>query len=128
MAAAIIELNSLPDAVRPASKNDDLLPVRRLRLVLVFMCRVEVRRIRFELRGTRVDSLVDGYYSVVGALCSYTVWFRSREECETRVGEAGPFGFAEKLRRQIFQIIGRDLLHQIRNFLHLVQEPRIDVR
>ncbi len=63
VAAAIVELDPLPDAVRPAAQDHDLLPVRRLRLVLGlaeargFVGRIHVGRDRLELGGAAVDPL-----------------------------------------------------------------------
>ncbi len=58
VAAAVVELDSLPDAVGPAAQDDDLLAVGRRRLVLVFVGRVEVRRVALELGGAGVHALV----------------------------------------------------------------------
>ena len=61
--AAIIELDPLPDPVRPAAEDDDLLAVGRLALVLGLaearrlVGRVHVGRLRLELGGAGVDPL-----------------------------------------------------------------------
>ena len=63
MDAAIVELDALADAVRPAAQDDDLLPVGRLRLALrrpmavALVAGIEVGRARFELGGAGVDAL-----------------------------------------------------------------------
>ena len=58
--AAIVELDPLADAVRAAAQHDHLLPVGRRGLALLLVRRVEVGGLRGELRGARVDALVDG--------------------------------------------------------------------
>ena len=59
--AAVVELDPLPDAVRTAAEDDDLALARvGLRLALGLVRRVEVRRVRHELGGARVDARVDG--------------------------------------------------------------------
>ena len=60
VAAAVIELDSLPDAVGTGAENDDLRLVGRRRLVLFVVGRVEIRRHRLELGGAGVDQLEDG--------------------------------------------------------------------
>ncbi len=57
MAAAIIELNSLPDAVRAAAQNDDLLAIGRRRLVLFLVGRVQIRGEALKLGGASIDPL-----------------------------------------------------------------------
>ena len=56
--AAVVELDALPDAVGPAAEDDDLAPRRRRGLALLLVRAVEVRRVRLELGGARVDALV----------------------------------------------------------------------
>ena len=58
--AAVVELNSLADAVGAAPQDDHLLPVGAHRLVLPLVRGVEVRRLRGELAGAGVHRLVDG--------------------------------------------------------------------
>ena len=64
--AAVVELDPLADAVRPAAEDDDLLLRRRPRLDVAprvsradLVGRVEVRRVRLELGGAGVDALED---------------------------------------------------------------------
>ena len=53
--AAVVELDRLPDPVRPRADHDDR-PARRLRALVVALVRdVVVRRPRLELAGARVD-------------------------------------------------------------------------
>ena len=56
--AAVVELDTLSDTVRAAAEDNDLLPVRRRRLVRkrvggIFVRRVEVRGVRLELGRRR---------------------------------------------------------------------------
>src|SRR3546814_21156050 len=65
MAAAIIELDPLPDPVGTTAKNDDFFPVGGLRLVLRFakgrglIGRIHIRGARFKLSGASVEPLED---------------------------------------------------------------------
>ena len=63
MAAAIIELDALPDAVRPAAQNHDLGAVHGLGLVLFLIRRIEIWRERFEFGGAGVHALEHGPYA-----------------------------------------------------------------
>ena len=67
--AAVVELDPLADAVRPAAEDHDLLPRRRVRLALVLVGAVQVRRERLELRGAGVDALVGGLDARARAAC-----------------------------------------------------------
>jgi hypothetical protein len=59
VAAAIIELDPLADAVRTAAENDDpLLVARRRQFVFDFVGAVVIRRVGFELGRTGIDALV----------------------------------------------------------------------
>src|SRR3954466_5781509 len=59
MAAGIVELNALPDAVRAATQNHDLLSIGRGRLAALFIARVHVRRETLELRRAGVNAVID---------------------------------------------------------------------
>ena len=61
VAAAVVELDALPDAVGAAAEDHDLAPVGRVGLALALVRGVEVRRERLELRRAGVDALVDGH-------------------------------------------------------------------
>ena len=65
VAAAVVELDSLPDAIGPAAQDDDLLAIGGRGLVFFFVGRVQVRREALELGGAGVDALVDGAYAVL---------------------------------------------------------------
>ena len=64
MDAAIVELDALPDSVRSAPEDDDLLRLARLRLVLggrasvALVAGVEIGRARRKLGRASVDPLV----------------------------------------------------------------------
>ncbi len=65
--AAVVELEPLPDAVRPAAEDDDLPPRRRIGLALLLVGAVQVGRERLELRRAGIDALVRGDEPVLGA-------------------------------------------------------------
>ncbi len=57
MAAAIIELDSLSDPIRPAPQDDDLLPPAGRGLIFIFVSGVKVRGKRLEFGCAGVHSL-----------------------------------------------------------------------
>ena len=59
MHAAVVELDALPDTVRAAAQDHDLRPIRSDGFVFVFVSRIVVRSIRFELGGARIDGFVN---------------------------------------------------------------------
>src|SRR3546814_11196221 len=77
MAAAIIELDPLPDPVGTTAKNDDFFPVGGLRLVLRFakgrglIGRIHIRGARFKFSAASVAHLAgDGRDSVRDRVCT----------------------------------------------------------
>ncbi len=58
VAAAIVELDSLADAVRTAAEDDHLRARRRLRLALFLARAVHIGRVRLEFRRAGIDPLV----------------------------------------------------------------------
>ncbi len=65
--AAVVELYALPDPVRSAAEDHDLLLVRVARLVLRLVGRVVIRRVGLELGRARIDELEDALYAVLDA-------------------------------------------------------------
>ena len=59
VATAIVKLNSLADAIRPASQNNDLPALGRFCLILSFISGVKVRRIGLKFCCTGVNTFKD---------------------------------------------------------------------
>src|SRR5215470_2780712 len=68
VAAAIVEFNALPDAVRTAAQNHDFGALLRIRLILVFVTRIEIWREGLEFGGAGVDALKNRRNAVARAL------------------------------------------------------------
>src|SRR5436853_1995945 len=68
MATAIIELDSLPDPVRAAAEDDDLLPIAWRRFVFLFVRGIKVWGVGLELCRARVDALIYRYDAEVATL------------------------------------------------------------
>ena len=57
MAAAIIEFDSLPDAVGPAPENGDFRPLAGVGLVFFFVCGIKIRREGLKFGGAGIHAL-----------------------------------------------------------------------
>ena len=57
MHAAIVELNALPNAVRPTTENDDFFHGLGLRFTHPLIGRIQVRRMRHKFGATGIDTL-----------------------------------------------------------------------
>src|SRR5208337_1598746 len=105
MAAAVVELDALSDAVRPAAQDDHFLAISWRCLVLFFVGRVKIGRVAFELRGAGVHALVHGLDTVLVAKLMYFLRraFVAVEPCrgQARVREAHAL--------QLVQSLGIDL-------------------
>ncbi len=132
MAAAIVELDALADAVRPAAEDDDLLAVRRRALVRRVACerrlvgRVHVGRGRGEFRRAGVDALEHRAHVELVALGGGFRLGQAGENRKPGIGKAHGLqrAHAERMRRQA---VGADLGFHVDDAAHLRQEPRIDL-
>ena len=122
--ATVVELNSLPDAVRAAAENDDRLLPRLWRLTLLVVAAVQVRRRRREFTSAGVDHLV-GRDNPQGnpARAGFQLRFTAKIG-ELFVGEAEALHSPKDILVYGSQSgerpLGREQLHQLR------QKPAID--
>ena len=132
VAAAVVKLNSLPDAVGPAAQNDDFLLLGRRGLVFFFVGRVQIRRVAFEFRGAGVHALVDRRDAVL--LAQMPNFFlralavEPPDPGQPPVGEAHALGLAQHLGGNRFHGMLFQLQLHVVNLFELVQEPGIDRR
>src|SRR5271155_129131 len=106
MAATVIELNSLPDAVRSAAEDDDLLLGSGWSFVLIFVGGVHVRRVALELGGACIHKFINGTDAALFAPrrdSSGSSFARcggwNQKSCDLRVTKSHAFGFANKFWR-----------------------------
>ena len=132
MAAAIVELDALADAVGAAAEDDDLLAVGRARLVLGragegrLVGRVHVGGGRGELGGGGVDALIDRVDVERFAQGAHVLGQLAGEFGEPLVGKAHGLDAAQDLG--LFgQAEVADLLFGVDDALDLLEEPHVDV-
>ncbi len=87
MHAAVIELDALPDTIRTAAQNHDLLAVGRIRFALLVIGRVHVSGRSRELGGAGVDALVHRANAHGGALATHAGFIDAEQRRETTIGE-----------------------------------------
>ena len=103
VAAAIVELDALADAVGSRTENHDLRPICWLRFVFFFVRRVEIRCVGFELGATGVDALVNRNQSELFAVGAHFVFASFRQVGEAAIGERGFFECAQKIKWDVLK-------------------------
>ena len=130
VAAAVIEFNSLPDAVGPAAEDDDFLLVGGRGFVFFFVGRIKIRRVAFEFGGAGVHALVDGIDAVLLAQVAdfFLIAFAAQApgSGEAAVGESHALGVAQDCGRDRFHRMLFDFQLHVVNFFELVEEPGVD--
>ena len=127
MAAAVIKLNSLPNTVGPAAQNHDFFFGGRRGFVFLFVGRIEVRGIAFELGSAGVHALVHRLHAEF--LAQMPDFFLSVQPPRPRqppVGETLAFGLTHHLDRHRFHRVLFGLQLHVVDFFELVQEPGIN--
>ncbi len=109
VATAVVELNSLPDAIGAAAENDDFLLICRSGFVFLFVGRIKIRCEAFKLRGASVDALIDRHHAVLLAQVAHLLLpFQAPGGCQPAIGESHALRFpqhlgGDRLHRMLFQ-------------------------
>ena len=132
MTAAVIEFNSLPDAVRTAAQDDDFFLGRWRRFVLFFVSGVEVGRVAFEFGSAGIHSFVNGLDAELLALVANLFLSASAVETpdasEPSIGKSHPLRVAQNFGGKRFHRLLFKLQLHVVNLFELVQKPGIDRR
>src|SRR5689334_13424483 len=129
MAAAVIELNSLADAIGSAAEDNDFLVISRGSLVLFFVGRIEVWGITLKLRSASIHQLEHRLDSVLRAQLpnllrgSHVVPDVPRIS-EPRIGDPHALRLPHQLRRNRIDGMLLNLPLHFGDLSHLLQEPR----
>jgi len=133
MAAAIIELDALADAVRTAAEDHHLLAIGGTRLVIglaverSLVGRIHVGGGRGELGRRGVDALIDRPDAERLAQRPHVLGLLAGEIGEAAIGKAHRLEAAQRFGR-----IGQaELAHLVLGYdqaVHLLEEPRVDLR
>ena len=126
VAAAVIELDALSDAVGAAAQYDHFLAVRGAGFAGALVIGIEVRREAFELGGAGVHAAEDrGHAQLLAAVADGDLGGAPRLG-HLHVGDAVAFGGAECGLGNVGPGGLRQAGFEIRYFLHLLQEPGVD--
>ena len=128
MTAAVVELDPLPDPVRAAAQNHNLLPWRRIGFAFLLVGSVQIGRERFEFRGAGVDPFVRRLEPEVEAGLSYCLLVGSEHRRELAIGDARAFERPQHVGRHATQADERGRALQLHDLRELHQEPGIDLR
>ncbi len=129
VAAAVVELDALADAVRAAAEDHHLLARRRIRLALLLVGAVHVRRERLELGRAGVDALVGRHRGRARAASPRTASSSMpRIAGEVAIAEAGALERPQHVARHAAQPDQRRPTCRSSTICgELGQEPRIDL-
>ncbi len=137
MDAAIIELNTLSDAVRAAAEDDRLAPIARIGLAFgwyVFaagaglaglVAGIHIGGARFEFGGAGIDALEHRMNAKLVAPRHDRHFRAAGERSQARIAEAGTFQGVQSgtiLRQSVFD----ERLFARHQLLNLGQEPRVE--
>src|SRR6516162_11717043 len=125
--AAVVELDPLPDSIRPAAKNDDLLAVGRLRFALLFVGGVHVRGARREFRRAGVDALVHRPQAQRMAARTDFVLVRLPEIRQPPIREAYALEPSQLVGGKVLQLPLLDCKLGVDDLLDLSEEPAVDL-
>ena len=127
LAAAIVELDALPDAVRTAAQNHDSLASLRRGLVFAFVRRIVVRRVSFKLGGARIDLLERRFDAAILAVLPDVAFVRVQPRRKLPIRKTGLLRSSQQFVGTFRQRTNRDQFFlDIDDASQLPQEPRID--
>ena len=112
----------------PAAEDDHLALVGRPRLALVLVRRVQVRRVRLELGGARVDALVDRAHAGGVARRADLRLGRAGQRRDPAIADAEPLVAAQLGAERRRRSCPRATVSASAIVAHVVEEPRIDPR
>src|ERR1700682_5898248 len=128
MTAAVIKLDSLPDAVWARPENHDLRTISRLVFVFFLVSRIEIRRVRFELGPARIDAFVDGNQAQLLAIGAYFIFAAPGQVSEPAIRKGSLLECTQQISRNRFERPAFDRFLDLHHLLELIEKPRIDAR
>src|SRR5690242_21390678 len=131
MAAAVIELNSLPDAIGSAAEDNDFLVGRRRSLILFFVGRIEIGSVTLKLGRARIHEFEYWLDSVLRAqvpnlLRGSLVVPDVPAISKSGIGDAHALCLPHQLRRNRIDGMLLNFPLHLGNLSHLLQKPWID--
>ncbi len=126
LAAAIVELNTLADAVWPAAEDHDLVCSGGPGFILGLVGTVKVRGAGCKLRGTSIHAMKSGQNTPGFANLTNLASRQPRQAADVRVGKPHTLGAAQQ-GDEFFRlwIACSDSRFEVNDFLQLRQKPGV---
>src|ERR1035438_2233200 len=121
MAAAVIELDALSDAVWPAAQDHDLLAVAGAGLAGAFIVGIKIWSEAFELGSAGIHAAEDGGHAQLLAPVAHRDFIRAPGLAQLRVGDAVALGAAKYFLGNVRPGFLRQLAFEI----HRSEERRV---
>jgi len=127
--AAVIEFYSLSYPVRTAAENNNFFPVTRFQLIFFFISGIHIWSIRTKLCRTRIDSLINRYYSQLFPHFTKILLGNSAKGRNVHVRKTLLFHLPNKIFILEFSVTFClcYTLFKIHDHSYLIQEPWIDL-
>ncbi len=126
MHTAVIELDALPDAIRAAAENHDLVGARRIGLAFLFVRRIQVGGRRREFRRAGVHALESGSQICLLAVLTHDRLLDSKQDRDTAVREALALQHAQAIAPERLQALCAHHVFLLNEIFDLREEPWID--
>ena len=126
MHAAVIEFNTLPDAVRSATQHHDFFVIGRLRFTLLFISGIHIGRFRGKLCSAGVNPFIDWVNAESMTRFTHDFIRGAQQFCETAVCKAFLF---QTIQRVFVEVGNGDFVEpqfNVHNVFDLRQKPRVD--
>ncbi len=127
VAAAIVELDALPDPVGPAAEDHDLATGRGVGLALGLVGRVQVRRGGLELCPAGINPLVHRLDAQRLAVFAELGLRDAGNRGHVLIAEAEPLGLLQQRGLGEFALVGQEFCFERNDVFDVVQEPRVDL-
>src|ERR1041384_3436926 len=128
VAAAVVKLDSLPDAVWTRTEDHDLASIGRRCFVFSFVSRVEVRRVRFKLGAARVYSFINRHDSQTLPISTNFILGTLSQVGETTIGQCYLLESSQLIGGNVFELRAFNVVLNVHHLIQLIQKPRIDAR
>src|SRR5581483_6703016 len=141
---AVIELDSLPDAVWPTTKDDDFLFPRIAPLILVAVSRIIIRRVSLELGGAGIDEAIRRRDAEALTAIADVLRLDAKKVTELHIGKSVLFPNAHRRREpfralrvscvcgqsgeKLLRAVFRNLNRFFDNLMDVLKEPAVDFR
>ena len=127
MAAAVIELDSLPDAIGAAAEDGDFGPVAGVGLVFFLVGGIKIGSEGLKFGGAGIDALENGLNAQFTPALAHRCRLYVPQLGNLFVARARALGFEHQFRRNFVQRAGFYARVDLQHLLEMLNEPGIDL-